>query len=495
MLPTPPPPPVDLVRQVNALADHFDAAWKAGLPPPIESLLEQISPDARPELLRQLLRIEGEHRQQQGRPLTAAEAQKRFSSLGSWVSSVLSGLGLDAAEPLTLTITSGEQAGRTFQLAGHSTCLVGRGPTGVQLAVVSDPGMSRVHFLIEYNPPVARLADMRSRNKTRVNGAVVEQTDLGDGDEIRAGQTTFRVRLPRVDHTQILSGESSPPTTTLAHAPSPESFPGYVILNEVGKGGMGVVYRARRVSDGRLVALKRIHPAVAPKADVLARFQREVAILRKLTHPNVVAFLDAGEAGGVLYLAMEFVEGDCADLLVKRHGPFAPERVVALGCQLLDALDHAHRQDVVHRDVKPGNVMLTTADGRETLKLADFGLARAYQASAMSGLTMTGTPGGTPGYMPPEQVMDFRNARPASDQYAAAATLYFLLTGHAIYEPSSSTMDLLKRILDDEPIPLRLQCPPLPPKLGEVIRRALARDARQRFADVAAMREALAKCG
>src|SRR5262249_4561296 len=160
----------------------------------------------------------------------------------------------------------------------------------------------------------------------------------------------------------------------------------------------------------------------------------------------------------------------------------------------LDALAHAHLQGFVHRDVKPGNVLTTADDGRELLKLADFGLSRAYHASLMSGLTVVGTPGGTPGFMPPEQVLDFRNARPAADQYAAAATLYYCMTGQQIYQPVGTAVDRRRRVRNAEPLPLRQQGPPLPPRFAEVIRRALARDPRHRFPDVLAMREALARC-
>jgi serine/threonine-protein kinase len=272
-----------------------------------------------------------------------------------------------------------------------------------------------------------------------------------------------------------------------------DAIPGYQIIEQIGKGGMGVVHRARRLADGHLVALKTILPAVHPHPGTLARFEREVAILRKLTHPNIVAFLDSGEIGGMLWFAMEYIDGFSAAGLVKQNGPFAPERVVALGCQLLEALGHAHEQGFVHRDVKPGNVLLTLMHGREFLKLADFGLGRAYQESAMSGLTVAGTPGGTPGFMPPEQVLDFRTVRPTADQYAAAATLYYLATGQPIYEPAATTMELMKRILDSEPLPLREAGPPLPPGLGAVLRRAMAREPRHRFPDVCAMRDALAR--
>jgi serine/threonine-protein kinase len=511
--PAPSPPlslPLALIQEINRLADRFEAELRAGKPTaPVGDLFSRVPHEGRAELLRQLVRAEADHRREQGRPLTAAEANARYAPLGSWVSGVLNGLGLDDVEPLTLTVVAGSQVGRKFQVAANSNCLVGRGPAGVNLAMESDQGMSRAHFMIEYNPPVARLADMRSKNKTRVNGAVVEQIELSNGDEIKAGQTTFAVSMPApAEHTMTISGQvaraaakagdaaTSPATVTPQPAGSTlDLFPGYVPLEEIARGGMGVVYRAFRSSDGLVVALKRVHPTVAPRPDVVARFTREVAILKKLSHPNIVAYLDAGEAGGMLYFAMEYIEGESAGTHLKRHGPFALPRVVTLGCQLLDALGHAHAHGIVHRDVKPSNVLLSTAYGPETLKLADFGLARTYQGSAMSGLTMTGTPGGTPGYMPPEQVLDFRSARPAADQYAAAATLYHLLTGQAIYEPAPTTMDMMMRILNDEPIPLRpASSAALPAGFAEVIRRALSRDAAKRYPDINAMRAALAKC-
>ncbi len=127
--------------------------------------------------------------------------------------------------------------------------------------------------------------------------------------------------------------------------------------------------------------------------------------------------------------------------------------------------------------------------------MADFGLGRAYRESAMSGLTIAGTAGGTPGYMAPEQVSDFHSARPAADQYSTAATLYYLLVGRPIYERQKSPIDDLLCMMKQEPLPLREAeaSPPLPGRLAEVLRRALARDPRQRFPDVLAMREAFSR--
>jgi serine/threonine-protein kinase len=278
------------------------------------------------------------------------------------------------------------------------------------------------------------------------------------------------------------------------------TVPGYTIEEKRGAGAMGVVYRARRETDGRPVALKTIRPACAPRPADLARFQREIAILQKLEHPHIVRYLESGAAGGLLFLAMDYVEGPSAAERVKQSDPLAPDVVVALGCQLLDALAFAHEKGYVHRDVKPDNLLLrpaaATAAAAEAVELilADFGLARAYQESSLSGLTQSGVGGGTAAFMPPEQVTDFRSARPAADLYGSAATLYYLLTRQQIYEPARSTFELMQRILDLEPLPLRSPTagPRLPERLGAVLRRALARHPSQRYPDARAMRQELA---
>ncbi len=314
----------------------------------------------------------------------------------------------------------------------------------------------------------------------------------------------LRVSLPSTHGPVTLTLTDAFPTTDspppLLAIPLPshtvqQGVPGYVLERQLGAGGMGVVYQARRESDQAVVALKMILPALRHRPDLSAKFLREMQIVARLQHPNIVRWLDSGVTGELLFFAMEFVAGPSASQVVKESGPLAAERVVALGCQLLDALGFAHDQGFVHRDVKPANLLLTTANGVEQLKLADFGLAKEYQDSGLSGLTLTGTAGGTAAFMPPEQVTDFRSARPAADQYGSAATLYNLLTGRHIYETSSSLLELLGLILNHEPIPLRQPSagPALPGRLGAVLRRALARDPARRYPDVRAMRQELSR--
>src|SRR5436189_104546 len=139
---------------------------------------------------------------------------------------------------------------------------------------------------------------------------------------------------------------------------------------------------------------------------------------RELRHPHIVGFRDMGEVGGQLYFAMEFVRGSDAHRLLKTHTLLPIGRAVGLVCQLLEALEYAHAKGFVHRDIKPANLLVEEAGGREVPKLADFGLARVYQTSQLSGLTMMGDVGGTVAFMAPEQITHYREAKPPVDQYA-----------------------------------------------------------------------------
>jgi serine/threonine-protein kinase len=271
---------------------------------------------------------------------------------------------------------------------------------------------------------------------------------------------------------------------------SPQPIAGYRIVRELGRGSMGVVYLALD-KVGIPVALKTVDPTVAPSDTQLARFQREAQVLYELDHPNIVAFRDLGDCKGTLYFAMDYVRGTDSGKLLKQHGPLPIPRAVGLTCQILQALEYAHAKGFVHRDIKPSNILVRPEGKRETALLADFGLARVYQASQLSGLTMTGDIGGTIPYMPPEQITDFRNARPPADQYSTGATLYQLLTGALPHDLPDTAEERLLAILYKAPVPIRTRRPDLPATLAKVIQRALEKDPRDRFADAKAMHKAL----
>src|SRR5262249_31321071 len=155
---------------------------------------------------------------------------------------------------------------------------------------------------------------------------------------------------------------------------------------------------------------KTIVPSATSRRKLVDRFLREAGILRQLEHPHIVAFREMGEAGDRLFFAMDYVQGTDAGRLLQRDGPLAVARAVRLTCELLEALEYAHARGFVHRDIKPANMLVTEEGGREAVKLADFGLARVYHASELSGLTLGGELGGTLAYMAPEQITHYREA-------------------------------------------------------------------------------------
>jgi eukaryotic-like serine/threonine-protein kinase len=427
---------------------------------------------------------------------------------------------------LTLTVAEGPQRGQTVLCVGAGKVRVGRSARAhLQL---SDPHVSRAQFLIENGPTGWRVMDFGSKNRTHLDDRPLEPNrpaDLGDGDRIRAGQTTLVVSLTPpagIDEhdTWVLPAKSEPlpeqdwpdtlgptqpwhpadgssvstlspsPTAFTPQPPHPERLGAYRIERELGRGGMGVVYLAVRESDETRVALKTIIPAVKYAPGQIQRFLREANILRDLTHHHIVPFLEAGEAEGTLFLAMGYVEGTDASRMVAQQGPLPVKTAIRMICQLLSALEYAHEKGFVHRDIKPGNLLVADESGKKSVKLADFGLARVYQDSRLSGLTLEGDIGGSIAFMAPEQITGFRQTKPAADQYSAAATLYTLISGKSIFDFERG-QDQLKTVLENTPTPILQRCPDLSPDLAGIIHRALAKDPLQRHPDVRSFRALL----
>jgi hypothetical protein len=399
---------------------------------------------------------------------------------------------------VTLSVTGGPHAGQVFKFYDHDTFVVGRSESAQFRLPFKDKSLSRVHFLVEVNPPSCRLMDMASTNGTLVNGKRVATIDLKDGDTIKAGLTVIRVAFEEGVTAAPATVTNLEPAGTnygidivtgLTDAPLP-TLPKLTIEGELGRGGMGVVYRARTQA-GEAVAVKTITPSAAGSPETTARFLREAGILRTIDHPGVVRFRELGHAQGKLYFVMDLVPGTDADDLVRRAGPLPVGRAVGMAMQMLDALAHAHAKGFIHRDVKPKNLLVVSKRTRDELKLADFGLAKLYLDSPLSGLSLAGQAAGTYGYMAPEQITHFRDAKPPADLYAAGATLYFLLTGQRIFDFPSRFEKQLLMILQEDPVPVRVRRPDLPEGLADAIHRALKRDPTERFPDAVAMQSAL----
>ena len=257
----------------------------------------------------------------------------------------------------------------------------------------------------------------------------------------------------------------------------------------VGRGGMGVVYRATQLSLERQVALKAIAPEFAGDVTFRERFKRESRIAASIEHPNVIPVYEAGEGEGVLYLIMRYVEGtDLRALIDGRKGGLEPERATRLVGQVAAALSAAHRRDLIHRDVKPANVLIDPAEEREHAYLTDFGIAR--HSAATSGLTHTGAVIGTIDYLAPERIQgDGGDGR--ADVYALGCVLFEALTGAAPYERDNDVAKMYAHM--SAPVPsAREHRPELPAELDELAQRAMAKDPGDRFATAAEMEEALA---
>ncbi len=258
---------------------------------------------------------------------------------------------------------------------------------------------------------------------------------------------------------------------------------GYKILEKIGTGGMGNVYKARDMILEREVALKSLRPELSDDPNLAKRFQAEAITLARLNHPNIVTLYNLFREDDQCYMVLELVHGETLDILIKRCGAIPWRTAVPILCQALNGLEHAHILKVIHRDLKPANLILTQTG---TVKIMDFGIARILEES---GLTRTGYLVGTIKYMSPEQVQcKVTDAR--SDIYSIGAVLYQLLTGHAIFEVTSE-YELLRAQVEECPVLPREFIPQLPKALEAVVMRALAKAPEERFQSAAELRTEL----
>ncbi len=278
---------------------------------------------------------------------------------------------------------------------------------------------------------------------------------------------------------------ASPPSAAVADLP-PElaNHPRYLILRELGEGGMGIVYLAEHKVMKQLRAVKVISKELLERPGVPERFGEEIRNAARLSHPNIVTAHDAEQAGGLHLLVMEYVEGESLAQVVKRRGPLPLRNACNYTCQAALGLQYAFEQGMVHRDIKPHNLMLTP---RGRVKILDFGLARVVSEqssvshrTSVSHLTPPGALMGTPAYIAPEQVQDARTADIRADIYSLGCTLYCLLAGHPPFQ-EDTLMKVLMAHLYQEPTPLRELRPDVPEGVAVVVARMMAKDSAHRF--------------
>ncbi|HTU16784.1 MAG TPA: protein kinase, partial [Gemmataceae bacterium] len=288
--------------------------------------------------------------------------------------------------------------------------------------------------------------------------------------------TPFQVR-------QVHSGDTQP-----------LSLGQYRLLDDLGRGGMGRVYKALHTIMGRVVAIKVISPELVSDPVAVEWFRREVRACTQLNHPNIVMAYDANEAEGLHFLVMEYVHGVTLDALVKRHGPLPITHACALMRQAALGLQHAHDKGMVHRDIKPGNLLIPHPEGDQPserltggtpvplVKILDFGLARLQGKSKGDTIALRGETGvlGTPDYIAPEQSRDIHAADIRSDLYSLGCAFYFTLAGRVPF-PCENAMEKLVKHLMEQPEPLEKVRPDVPPAVAALVRRLMAKEPAERY--------------
>ena len=276
----------------------------------------------------------------------------------------------------------------------------------------------------------------------------------------------------------------------VVHGKASELFFGdYVVLDKLGEGGMGKVYKARQTRTGRDVALKIVRSHLLSNALVRKRYEREVLAAGRLQHPNIVSVFDAGEVNGRYYLAMEFVDGIDLSRLVKDHGILPVPEACEYARQAALGIQHAHDRGMVHRDIKPSNIIVSgerhvpQATEPAFVKILDMGLIRAVgqdDPSAGTDLTRDGTVVGTPDYMAPEQAKNSSTVDHRADLYSLGCALTFLLTGRPVFPDGSAIEKLLKHQIDPPP-PIRESRFDVPEGLAAIVAKLLAKKADDRY--------------
>ncbi|HZU97326.1 MAG TPA: FHA domain-containing serine/threonine-protein kinase [Planctomycetota bacterium] len=392
------------------------------------------------------------------------------------------------APRLLLTFLGGSLAGRSFEFRSSRRIVLGRGQ-GCDVEVL-DARVSRHHCAIQLVGDTYHVKDLGSSNGTRLNGEPVGLAAIESGDLLGIADTEVRLELGDSQSTRTIVDRRLPRPTTgsLRNLDLRVALPGLELTGVLGEGATSAVFQARR-ENGEIVAIKvqKISDSLDPEE--LERFQREAETAATLDHPHIVRAFEHGEILGRRYIVMEFIRGETVKSQLTRLGSLSVPVALQMARQVASALEYARKRDVVHRDVKPENIIIQ-ADG--VAKLVDFGLAKSTLTAGRSGVTRSGEVLGTLAYMSPEQLDSAVMADHRADIYSLGATLYHAIAGRTPFT-ARTNMDYFAKILREEPPVLGLLRRDVPPIVSALVAKCMRKRPEDRYQTAEEVERVLAK--
>jgi WD40 repeat protein/tRNA A-37 threonylcarbamoyl transferase component Bud32/tetratricopeptide (TPR) repeat protein len=439
------PSPTELI-EINRICDRLEADWRAGGRPLIEDRLAGLREPIRSALLKELLASELEFRFAAGERGLLSEYRARFTGDTTIIEAAFA-IRDEPTRPVALPVES---------CPGYPAALEGLpAHTPSALDASGEPKKAEARFLENTATPRDRDPELESAVTVAPSGP----TQIQDGDPFFFGAAGAR-KLPAV---------------VVRH------FGDYELLHELARGGMGVVYKARQISLNRTVALKMILSGQLATDAEVRRFYQEAEAAAGLDHPGIVPIFEVGEHDGHHFYSMSYVEGRSLSQRMAA-GPLPAQPAADLVRQVAEAVEYAHRRGVIHRDLKPGNVLV---DAQNCPRVTDFGLAKKLDTD--SSLTVTGSVMGTPSYMPPEQAAGrVAEVGPASDVYSLGALLYCLLTGRPPFQ-ASTPVETLRQVIEDDPVPPRTLNGDTPRDLQTIVLKCLHKERQRRYRSAEAL--------
>lgn len=374
-----------------------------------------------------------------------------------------------------LRIVEGADRGKEFNLPKDGKYIIGR---SMQADLqIFDVMASRQHAAVIVERGRALLEDLGSTNGTLLNGKEAKKLPLHSGDIITIGSTNIEflwvTKAPKVAPVP----PKEEPTKPVTSAQAGRVIGGYKVMERIGVGGMGTVYKAVQVSMGRTVAFKVLNITSCDTDRAIKEFLREARTGASLNHPNIVTFYDCGRDKGIYYIAMEYIEGVPLDNILEEKGAFDVTLALDIAIQVTDALAYMYSKGIIHRDIKPSNIMLTR---QKIVKLTDFGLAKKFIRAGLTGYTKVGEGKGTLEYMPPEQISDALHCDQRADIYSVGATLYDMLTGRPPFSDKSMRR-LIESVESKYPTPIKKLNPKVPDFVCKIVEKCMRKKPEERY--------------